>query len=382
MDAQSSANNSTASSLLQTEDQDDRKVRYKKVNIPLAYPSDAIREHTNLTKAYVYPPLMSPSDDFFSPPSTQPIAIPTTKNNSNSGGKTSASSSLNNNSSVSKTSPLRTGSLPSMATHNLPSPPVSPWKRSVSFSRPTRSATVVLDETSFPDLPTDVRSWTSTHVAEYLGYSLRRYPRAITEDLGRYVRQTACMDGAQFIDLRDEDLERMQINLKWRTMIIKAVGMLRRETIRASRVDTMRWEDGHDADKDEPLAGSVSSSSSSDSSSFQEEHSTSSSSHHHQHSSSTTVESQSSFIHPHLQEQRYSSRNNNNMEQQPLTQQNAQDLRKGIVEDITGLMESWKKEQEAKAKKLEQAASSGGLGFMEGVIIGGLLVAFMLRFSR
>ena len=69
------------------------------------------------------------------------------------------------------------------------------------------------------------------------------------------------------------------------------------------------------------------------------------------------------------------------MEQQ-LTQQNSQELRKGIVDDITTLMESWKKEQEAKAKKLEQAASSGGLGFMEGIVIGGLLVAFMLRFSR
>lgn len=59
-----------------------------------------------------------------------------------------------------------------------------------------------------------------------------------------------------------------------------------------------------------------------------------------------------------------------------------QELRKGIVEDITDILQSWKKEQEANAKKLEQAASSGGLGFMEGVIIGGLLVAFMLRFSR
>jgi len=59
-----------------------------------------------------------------------------------------------------------------------------------------------------------------------------------------------------------------------------------------------------------------------------------------------------------------------------------QELRKGIVEDITDILQAWKKEQDAKTKKLEQAASSGGLGFMEGVIIGGLLVVFMLRFSR
>ncbi|GJJ68194.1 hypothetical protein EMPS_00540 [Entomortierella parvispora] len=357
-------NSSSTASSVSSHEQD--QVRYKKVHVPLAYPSEAIKEHTYLTKSYVYPPLMSPSDDFFSPPPTQPMTIATTKANS-SGGETKKS----------PTSPLRTGSLPSMA-QPLPSPPVSPWKRSVSFTtRPTRSATMVLDETPFPDLPTDVRAWTSSQVAEYLGYSLRRYPRAITEDLGRYVRQTACLDGAQFIDLREEDLERMQINLKWRTMILKAVGMLRRETIRASRVDTMHWEDGHDADKDEPLANSISSSegSSSDSSTFlggeQQLHPT----HHQHHSSSASAESQSSF-------HRQDSRLGRTMEPAKETPLDPQELRKGIVEDITEILQSWKKEQEAKTKKLEQAAATGGLGFMEGVIIGGLLVAFMLRFSR
>lgn len=42
----------------------------------------------------------------------------------------------------------------------------------------------------------------------------------------------------------------MEINLKWRSMIMKAVGMLRRETLRASRVVSMNWEDGYDPEKD------------------------------------------------------------------------------------------------------------------------------------
>jgi hypothetical protein len=74
----------------------------------------------------------------------------------------------------------------------MPSPPVSPWKRSASLTRPSRSATtMIVDETPYPDLPAEVRAWSSAHVAEYLAYSLRRYPRAITEDLGRYVRQVS-----------------------------------------------------------------------------------------------------------------------------------------------------------------------------------------------
>lgn len=54
-----------------------------------------------------------------------------------------------------------------------------------------------MDETPYPDLPAEVRAWSSAHVAEYLGYSLRRYPRAITEDLGRYVRQVKLRKGAK-----------------------------------------------------------------------------------------------------------------------------------------------------------------------------------------
>lgn len=58
------------------------------------------------------------------------------------------------------------------------------------------------------------------------------------------------MNGAQFIDLEEEDLGRMEINLKWRVMIMKAVAILRRETVRASRMELMHWEDGFDPEKD------------------------------------------------------------------------------------------------------------------------------------
>ncbi|KAF9990214.1 hypothetical protein BGZ75_003105 [Mortierella antarctica] len=248
----------------------------------------------------------------------------------------------------------------------MPSPPISPWKRSNSLSRPTRSATLVLDETPFPDLPPDVRAWTSGHVAEYLGYSLRLYPRAITDDLGRYVRQSACITGAQFIDLTQEDLERMEINLKWRTMILKAVGMLRRETIRASRVDTLNWQDGYDPEKDGVLPCPSSSSSSSI-------HATTESDSTHIQEHSVIVNSNITHSHAGME----------SIKEVSLAQTesvDAQELRRGIVEDITGVLLTWKNEQEIMAKKAQSSSSS--LGFTEGVVIGGLIVAFMMRFSR
>lgn len=61
----------------------------------------------------------------------------------------------------------------------------------------------------------------------------------------------------------------------------------------------------------------------------------------------------------------------------------AQELRRGIVEDISSILLSWKKDQEAAlAKKATESSTIGGLGFMEGVVIGGLIVAFMMRFAR
>ncbi|KAG0265635.1 hypothetical protein DFQ27_000510 [Actinomortierella ambigua] len=64
---------------------------------------------------------------------------------------------------------------------------------------------------------------------------------------------------------------------------------------------------------------------------------------------------------------------------------NMDELRKGIVDDLKQVLEDFAEKQDKKAKDAAAKAyqsSSSGLGFMEGVIIGGILVAFMLRFSR
>lgn len=236
---------------------------------------------------------------------------------------------------------------------------------------------MVVDDTPYPDLPADVRSWTSNHVAEYLGYSLRFYPKPITQDLGRYVRQSAHLTGSKFLDLQEEDLERMEINLKWRSMILKAVGMLRRETLRASRVDKVNWEDGYDADKDGALLPSPRAQASFEDLSEQE-----------QQGATTTTEScptETDLV----QEPTSSSISSADKgkgkavdrtaaaagpRQREREGDNIQNLRRGMVDDITGVLQSWKREQEARW--------ATGLGFAEGIVFGGMAVALMMKFTR
>ncbi|KAF9426110.1 hypothetical protein BGZ94_006941 [Podila epigama] len=387
---------------------------YKKVNVPLEYPPLPIKEQLNQSK--VYPPMMTLSNDlytatcasnstqnpqtpcsptrvspssafspssFSSPPSSMPINIPQRRSPRNS-------------------SLERAGSMPTMSNlpHHLPSPPTSPWK--AGEAKLSRSATMVVDETPYPDLPAEVRAWTSSHVAEYIGYSLRFYPKAVTEDLGRYVRQSACLNGEQFIDLREEDLVRMEINLKWRKMIMKAVSILRRETMRLSRMESLNWEDGFDPEKDSPCSSSASSYHGGDSTP-----SLSRTSSIRRRSSIATVIAAESTVASIPEEtldtlipDTTSISHSNDANSTAMTNSshstniseashakpalNEQELRQSIVQDLKEILLTWTKEQEENAKKAAEAAeaSRSSLGFMEGVVIGGILVAFLLRFSR
>ncbi|KAG0014443.1 hypothetical protein BGZ82_001751 [Podila clonocystis] len=359
-------------------------IYYKKVNVPLEYPPTPMKEQLNKPK--VYPPMMTLSKEY-SPSTTSASQHSPLHSSSNPAPFSPTSSPINiPPRRPSRTTSLeRAGSMPTVSSSSqsmphLPSPPTSPWK--TSESKLTRSATMVVDETPYPNLPTDVRAWTSAHVAEYLGYSLRFYPRAITEDLGRYVRQSACLNGAQFIDLEEEDLGRMEINLKWRTMIMKAVGILRRETVRASRMELMHWEDGFDPEKDAISSGA---------SSYQDSTpSLSRASSIRRRSSVATVIAESSV--PTIPEETpetpathpVTAMLNSEVSVADKKELDITELRQGIVSDLKEVLLVWKREQEESIKKAATAAeaSRSSLGFMEGVVIGGVLVAFLLRFSR
>lgn len=221
----------------------------------------------------------------------------------------------------------------------------------------------------------------------------------------------------------------MEINLKWRTMIMKAVGILRRETVRASRMELMHWEDGFDPEKD-----TISSATSSYQGKKKTTKDTTTDTHtrhvhlgqrvgtlnlifflyaHHplsplflsnldstpsvsrsssirRRSSVATVIAESSVatipeetpeppVATHA-----STMPNIDVTVDKKTELDVTELRQSIVSDIKEVLSVWKREQEESIKKAAAAAeaSRSSLGFMEGVVIGGILVAFLLRFSR
>jgi len=76
-------------------------------------------------------------------------------------------------------------------------------------------------------LPPNPKQWTPSQVAVYLSHVLGLTPRPIVEDVTAYVRRSR-MGGRVFLRLREEDLEKEGLNLKWRGLMMEAVRKLRR----------------------------------------------------------------------------------------------------------------------------------------------------------
>ncbi|GES94095.1 hypothetical protein GLOIN_2v1500221 [Rhizophagus clarus] len=108
----------------------------------------------------------------------------------------------------------------SMSLQNLPSPP------------PTLKSPPLLQPVFHPDLPSDPKKWSSTHVATYLSHCLRMYPPAIVSDLSRHVKENVTLTGRKFLRLKEEQLRQMNFNEKWIKLIMVGVKNLRRDHLK------------------------------------------------------------------------------------------------------------------------------------------------------
>ncbi|RGB33031.1 hypothetical protein C1646_705378 [Rhizophagus diaphanus] len=125
----------------------------------------------------------------------------------------SSSSSYPNNPSKNR------NKLRSMSLQSLPSPP------------PTLKSSP-LQPVSYPDLPSDLKRWSSSHVASYLNYCLRIYPPAIVSDLSRHVEENVTLNGRKFLRLKEEQLRQMNFNEKWIKLVMVGVKNLRRDHLK------------------------------------------------------------------------------------------------------------------------------------------------------
>ncbi|PKY40651.1 hypothetical protein RhiirA4_394960 [Rhizophagus irregularis] len=106
-----------------------------------------------------------------------------------------------------------------MSLQSLPSPP------------PTLKSSP-LQPVSYPDLPSDLKRWSSSHVASYLNYCLRIYPPAIVSDLSRHVEENVTLTGRKFLRLKEEQLRQMNFNEKWIKLVMVGVKNLRRDHLK------------------------------------------------------------------------------------------------------------------------------------------------------
>uniref|UniRef100_A0A1D1YBW7 UDP-N-acetylmuramoyl-L-alanyl-D-glutamate--2, 6-diaminopimelate ligase n=1 Tax=Anthurium amnicola TaxID=1678845 RepID=A0A1D1YBW7_9ARAE len=111
----------------------------------------------------------------------------------------------------------------SLSLQNLSSPP--PTLKSTLKSPPLLPVT-------YPDLPSDPKRWSSSHVASYLTYCLRIYPPAIVSDLTRHIEEDVALTGRKFLRLKEEQLRQMNFNEGWIKLIMIGVKSLRRDHLK------------------------------------------------------------------------------------------------------------------------------------------------------
>jgi len=99
-------------------------------------------------------------------------------------------------------------------------------------STPSTPSTLKSPTLSYPDLPSDPKGWSPSHVASYLTYCLHIYPPAIVSDLSRFIEEDATLTGRKFLRLKEEQLRQMNFNERWVKLIMVGVKALRREHLK------------------------------------------------------------------------------------------------------------------------------------------------------
>ncbi|RIA92303.1 hypothetical protein C1645_765501 [Glomus cerebriforme] len=105
--------------------------------------------------------------------------------------------------------------------------------RSMSLSSsPLSLKSPPLQPISCPDLPSDPKRWSSSHVASYLTYCLRIYPPTIVSELTRYVDDDITLTGRKFLRLKEEQLRKLNFDETWVNLMMVGVKSLRRDHLK------------------------------------------------------------------------------------------------------------------------------------------------------
>ncbi|KAL8277201.1 hypothetical protein RQP46_010374 [Phenoliferia psychrophenolica] len=82
---------------------------------------------------------------------------------------------------------------------------------------------------SLEDLPSNPKLWMPSHLSVYISHALDLHP-LLEQDITAFIR-TSRLSGRAFLRLRDDDMEAMGINIRWRPLLSEARDRLRREAL-------------------------------------------------------------------------------------------------------------------------------------------------------
>ncbi|GAA5836411.1 hypothetical protein JCM9279_000383 [Rhodotorula babjevae] len=111
----------------------------------------------------------------------------------------------------------------------------TPQKRSESFpAYPPAPSSIEkmhngVSEQELAALPPNPKLWLPSHLSTYLS-STMSLPPPVRADITSFIRSSR-LSGRTFLRLREADLEELGINIRWRTALLEARGVLRRESL-------------------------------------------------------------------------------------------------------------------------------------------------------
>ncbi|PWN43850.1 hypothetical protein IE81DRAFT_346237 [Ceraceosorus guamensis] len=154
--------------------------------------------------------------------------------------------SLDSDRAVASNLPSQTGHATLARSNTVPSALVS---HTPTHHRAVKDMKEVAEE-----LPSNPKTWTSSHVAYYLTSLLHLVPAPIVQDVTLFVQRSS-ITGRIFLRLREEDLESYGLNPRWRKLILEAGKKLRRDCLKGRLwsvqgpipIDWPRDEEAHEA---------------------------------------------------------------------------------------------------------------------------------------
>lgn len=127
-----------------------------------------------------------------------------------------------------------------------------PRPRKNKPSAPSHYRTSAMYDPQPLSLPSDPKTWSSSHVSQYLSHILSLVPTPVLETLNEFVAREG-INGKAFLRIREADLAEKGMNTRWRKLMAEASRRLRRDALRKRIWGDEQVVEDHDDDAQDDI---------------------------------------------------------------------------------------------------------------------------------